>query len=354
MSSKETKRIEIQALARHGVPTSEIAKQLQVNYRTAKKWSQRMDHKHNYNTIQEKKLTPNTKRRISAEMKEKIGSSLRKCSKKLNLSENYKMRNKTISYSSVNKYLKSTEWGKLARKLRTKPLLSNLNVQNRLSFALEVQKDGYCDKTRLGRDLRKNILWTDESPIELNPKPNKQNTRVRSSNREVSVVGIPKFPLKVMVAGGITASGVTELYICDSGEIINGKVYEEKILPIYLSAINNPKLIPNKRKATFMQDSAPAHNIRPVIEKIESTFPESWTQGFWPGNSPDFNVIEPVWGVLQESVFEKPTPRNREELIQRIKNKWSNLSPDYLTNLVESFPKRVEEAINNEGGHTNY
>ena len=121
-----------------------------------------------------------------------------------------------------------------------------------------------------------------------------------------------------------------------------------------MNAINNRQLINNKRKATFLQDSAPAHNVRPVIEKIESTFQNSWTSGTWSGNSPDFNVIEPVWNVLQESVFEKSIPRNREELIKRIKDTWFSLKPEYLQKLVHSFPKRIEQALNNEGGHTTY
>jgi transposase-like protein len=353
-SERELKRKQIQLLCDQGLPDSEVAKQVGVDHKTVKKWKNTNDFKHKYNTIQKKKLTPNTKRRISGLMMNRTGASLRKCSKRLNFSNDYKSRNKTISHTAVQNYLKTTEWGRVARKLRPKPLLSKKNIKDRLTFALNVQMEGYCDQSQNGRSFRENILFTDESPIELNSKPNPQNTRIRTSDKTKATVGIPKFPLKIMVAGGITANGVTDLYVCPKGETINGQVYEEKILPIYLSAINNRALIRNKRKATFQQDSAPGHKIRSVIDKIESTFPNSWTEGVWSGNSPDFNVIEHVWSVLQDSVFETPIPRTREELIQRVRQKWFSLTREYLSSLVHSFPKRIEQAINNEGGHTDY
>ena len=274
-TERELKRKEIQLLCDQGLPICEVAKKLGVDYKTAKKWSTTNTFKHNYNTNQKKKVTPNTKRRISNEMKDNSGASIRKCVRKLNMSEDYQNRNKTISKTSVQNYVKSTDWGKYARKLRIKPLLSQKNIKDRLTFALNVQMEGYCDDSREGRSLRENILWTDESPIELNSKPNKQNVRIRTTKEGVPAIGVPKHPLKIMVAGGMTAKGVTELYVCPKGETITGKVYEEKILPIYLNAINDPELISNKRKATFQQDSAPGHNIRPVIEKNESTFPNS-------------------------------------------------------------------------------
>jgi len=354
LSEKEVKRQNIQLLVSQGMGISEVARVLKCDYKTAKKWSTREDCHHNHNTKPMKKLSPNTKRRITYLMKDKIGSSVRKCTKTLNNSEDFKSRNKTISKTCVQSYVKCKTWGKIARKLRAKPLLTPKNIRDRLTFALNVQLDGYCDRTRHGVSLRENILFTDESPIELNPMPSKQNTRIRTSDKNKTIKGVPKHPLKIMVAGGMTANGVTQLYVCPEKETIGGKVYEEKILPIYLRAINDTKLIPNKRKATMQQDSAPGHNVRPVIQKIQSTFRYAWTHGVWSGNSPDFNCIEPLWGVLQDSVFELPFPRTRDQLVARVQQKWHSLDPQLLRKLVHSFPNRIEEAINNEGRHTRY
>ena len=73
---------------------------------------------HHYNTKQKTKLSPVTKRLITKEMKDKVGSSLRRCKNVLNNSKSYKKRNKTISKDTINSYIKSTNWGKIPRKLR--------------------------------------------------------------------------------------------------------------------------------------------------------------------------------------------------------------------------------------------
>jgi hypothetical protein len=103
-----------------------------------------------------------------------------------------------------------------------------------------------------------------------------------------------------------------------------------------------------------MQDGAPAHNYTPVIKKLKSRFDHLWTRGVYPGSSTDLNVIEHLWAELQDSVFIEPRPTNRQELIDRVQNKWKSFTKSQLRNLVESFPNRIKETINNEGKHTSY
>ena len=134
---------------------------------------------------------------------------------------------------------------------------------------------------------------------------------------------------------------------------LDGNVYENKILPIYLKAINNRDLIRCRRKATLQQDSAPGHNTK-SIKKIETTFPHSWTKGVWPGNSPDLNVIQHVWSVLKNSVFVAPKPKTRDQLITRVQETWNSLDADYLSKLVHSFPERISQVKDNQGGHTTF
>jgi hypothetical protein len=328
---------------------------LNVDERTVKKWANCDGHKDKPHTGRKTKLSPKTKRKIETEMRDVLGASTRKCTKILNSSEDYLSRDKTISRTTVKDYVRSTEWGKTAYKPLVKPLLSSKNISDRLSFALTMQMEGYCDPGPRGQSLRANILFTDESPIELHPEPNKQNTRIRTDDlSKIPIVSRPKKSLHIIVAGGICASGVTELYVMEANQTIDGKTYEEKILPIYLKAADDNTLFPNLKKVTFMQDGAPGHNYTPVINKLESRFDRLWTRGVWPGSSPDLNVIEHLWAELQDSVFIEPRPTNRQELIDRVQNKWKSFTKSQLRNLVESFPNRIKETINNEGKHTSY
>ena len=101
----------------------------------------------------------------------------------------------------------------------------------------------------------------------LRSAPNHQNTRIRTLDKEKTIIKTPKFTEKIMVAGGITAQGVTELYMLEISKTITGKVYEGEILPIYINALNNKGLMPNPKYTTFLQDSAPAHTKSSVIKK---------------------------------------------------------------------------------------
>ena len=46
--------------------------------------------------------------------------------------------------------------------------------------------------------------------------------------------------------------------------------------------------------------------------------------------------------------------RNREELISIIKEEWAKIDVEFLENLVESMPTRVQAVIDSNGGHTKY
>ena len=188
----------------------------------------------NYNTKQKTKLSPVNKRLITKEMKDKLGSSLRRCKNLLNNSQSYRKRNKTISKDTIDSYVRSTDWGKIPRKLRKKPLLSKLNIYKRLNFAKQVKKEGFCDDNRFGERLRNNIIWTDESPVMLRSAPNHQNTRIRTLDKEKSIIKMPKFTEKTMVASGITAQGVTELYILEKTKQLQEKFMKMKFYQFIL------------------------------------------------------------------------------------------------------------------------
>ena len=38
----------------------------------------------------------------------------------------------------------------------------------------------------------------------------------------------------------------------------------------------------------------------------------------WPGNAAAFNVIEPLWNLIQEAVFLEPRPSNRDQFIESL------------------------------------
>ena len=47
-------------------------------------------------------------------------------------------------------------------------------------------------------------------------------------------------------------------------------------------------------------------------------------------------------------------PQNENELFEVLEVGWKNLPTDFLTNLVESMPRRCQAVINNDGMPTKY
>lgn len=353
-SLRVQKRIMIATLFKEKYKISEIAKIVGVHRNMVRMWVNQIDFADKKRCRDKAKLSPMTKQFIKNEVEDKRGVGIMICTRKLNMSQRYIEANKTIGPTSVGNYIRSTDWGKRSRRCHHKPMLTQKNVDDRLDFGLNVQLEGYCDRTRRGRVLRSHVLWTDESPILLNPKSNRQNDVIRTSDpKKIPLISVPKYSLKVMVAGGICANGVTKLVIMKPNETINTSVYKDKILPVYLDAVNSD-LFPIKKKITYQADGAPAHNSSSVMKIVNMNFERVWSKGMWPGNSPDLNVIEHVWAKLQESVFIEPLPTDRHSLIKRIEETWYNLDQSYLENLVESFPNRIDQVINNEGKHTSY
>ena len=165
----------------------------------------------------------------------------------------------------------------------------------------------------------------------------------------------PKFGLTIMVAGEITGFGKTPLMIVDQGKTIDALEYASSILPNYLWSKFEDDLFPNQDLATFQQDGATCHTQFENLGKICEFYEDNiWLKGIWPGSSPNLNLIENVWSVLNSSVFVNPRPTNRRELIERAVEIWESIPTDYLENLYSSFPRRIEQVLQRVGEKCDY
>ena len=357
LTTREKTRITIQELADRGYNGTEISR-MGYNKNTVYKWMNRDSYQNKKGQGRKKKMTPEIEAKIEELMKGKIGIGTRKCAKILQMQ---KQEGEWMpKRGAILCYVKSTDWGKKSFALKVKPLLTEKNINDRNQFCQTVDAGGYCDPGRRGVEKRSHVLWTDESMILLNPIPNRQRMRIRVSDKsEIPVIQVPKHSEKIHVAGGICSRGKTELIIIPKGQTINAKFYQENILPVYFEFMKDTNFFPKQDLVTFMSDGAPCHTAKSTMKLIEEKMSDPvvnvWTgRGVWPGSSPDLNVIEPVWGELQESVFLEPRPKTRQELEERLKVSWDTIDIDYLSRLVESFPERIKECKTAGGRHTSY
>lgn len=74
----------------------------------------------------------------------------------------------------------------------------------------------------------------------------------------------------------------------------------------------------------------------------------------WPTIAHDLNIMENVWGWLIREVFDGGRKFSRkDDLIFRIKEAWSHLPLDLITNLYSTLPERITELYYTQGVYTN-
>ena len=119
---------------------------------------------------------------------------------------------------------------------------------------------------------------------------------------------------------------------------MNSDKYIE-ILKIHLLKLID---INKDKNLLFQQDNAPCHtslsSVRFFAEnKIEVMY--------WPPNSPDLNPIENIWNILKRRIG-NVIIKNKNELINIVKNEAEKISTEIVNNLIKSMDNRIEELFN--------
>lgn len=151
---------------------------------------------------------------------------------------------------------------------------------------------------------------------------------------------------KVHVWGCFSANGVGLLRKVEGS--MNAQMYQETI--IHDIDIIGKCLVFPKQQFIFQQDLAPPHRALSTFNFLKKKEVDLLP---WPGNSPDANPIENVWGLLKRKL-QTIRCTSSEQLWVAVQKIWYELSKDYCKSLVESMPRRLKMIKDMKGHSTKY
>jgi hypothetical protein len=112
-------------------------------------------------------------------------------------------------------------------------------------------------------------------------------------------------------------------------------------------------LFPNS-DAVFQDDNACIHTAGTAQPRFEDH--EGKLKHFpWPVRSPDLNVIEPLWSVLETRMMNRfPPPTSLKQLEYVIQEEIYKIPRETVPNLYESIPRRITAVLKAKRSPTPY
>lgn len=192
------------------------------------------------------------------------------------------------------------------------------------------------------------VVFSDEKRFSLDG-PDNMGSYVEKRND--LIIG-PRRIKRPMGGGGVLVIGA----ICSRGtikvKVIDGKYtaakYLQDLRDTFLPWIRSE--YPHK-KWIWQQDNATIHTARIINQYF---LEENIMKLDWPARSPDLNIIENVWHLLEQDIYQDKQYNSRQELIQAITTSAMQISANVVKNLYNSIPSRLVKVMKSNGRSIDY
>ena len=272
------------------------------------------------------KPNPGTTPSFTAEHEQVIGETLRQTPNAVAADLRRVIETVTgrkFSLSTVRRHRRRLGW--ICTKPRYCQAISHTNKPLRLQWC----------KDRYGLDFFKDVIFTDESTIQMNSN---SDYVFRKVGEPRPMAARHKHPYKVHVWAGISWKGATNIHIFTG---IMKSEYYCTILGEHLLPFIEEKFPEGHR---LQQDNCRIHTSRATTAFLEESHVEVMP---FPAQSPDLNPIENVWAELKRWLRNIHKPQTKQELIDGIRLFWStkmtpNKCRSYITHLQKVMSKVIE------------
>lgn len=149
-----------------------------------------------------------------------------------------------------------------------------------------------------------------------------------------------KHPIKVHVWGCMTLGGF-EVYCLFEDNLNSDRYVEilfEHLVPIYTDHF------------IFQQDNSPIHKSNKVKDFLSRSNIKTLK---FPANSPDLNPIENVWHLIKH-YMSQITDLTNENFKEKIIECCKKVDYSSIYNTISNMHIRIQQVIDNNGGHSNY
>lgn len=329
-------REKVVQLHKSGSGYKKIAKQLIMPVSTVqtiiKKWKARGTTDIKPRSGRPSKIFPTTARKIVRDVKKTPQLTSRE------IQQSLKESHVDVSSCTVRRHIrKNGLHGRVARK---KPLLRKCHKEARLKYATL-----HRDKPQT---FWEKIMWSDETKIELFGKNYKRYVWRGINNAYDEKNTIPTVKHgggSLMFWGCVSYKGTGNLVKVEGK--MNAASYQKILEENLHSSARNLRM---GRTWTFQHDNDPKHKAKSTCQWLQQHKVKVLE---WPSQSPDLNIIEPLWGDLKRAVHARQ-PKNLQALEAFCQEEWAALPSEKIKRLIDNYHKRLKAVIDAHGGNTQY
>lgn len=149
----------------------------------------------------------------------------------------------------------------------------------------------------------------------------------------------------IMIYGFVESSGYLHI------EKIDGTMDSKKYLNLMQEKVMNLIRERNGTSFIYQQDNARPHTAKIMKQYFEN---EQINVLKWPSRSPDLSIIENVWKIMKDYVYESMAIENLSELWQRIQMAEVRINEEkgkVIQNMYKSIVKRYLKVLKNGGSN---